>query len=745
MSVLKHLVIIKTDNGFKCSEMPRTRKRHHSRSRSRSVSRERSYNKQKKNTSNEKDGKRRRLEGIESPLYKRSLSSEDSPAPTTENEVEDVETLKNIEDTDVGAKEVQSANSIVQTSDDKVPVNEDTNTIEQENCDPPNLENDIEMKSDIEDNDNTVEENDDSQIEDKVEDKSIIIEEHEKSNLQELDNEVDVKSVEHENKSVTKVNIDKVDNRKMITTPKKALTPKQLQKKLESEKKREQKQKEREEREKQKQAERQKIKEQKEAERLKQLEMKQKEKEIKEEAKKKEKEIKEEAKKKEKEEKEQKRKEKEEQEEQKRKEKELEKQKKQQEIEEKNKEKQKEEEKKQKTAALFVNFFKKPESIIKEKKVEKPTQCVFMPFEVKADMRLPPTRKILSKDSLEKLDEFVRNQDNTASYLNDIKSETFQPGKTSKTWPYEEVDDDIVIVEEDKTLGQTICGDTSNVQKLKAKFLYFHENRRPAYFGTWRKKSAVIRPRRPFEEDTSHFNYEEDSDDDWEEEEQGESLDVSGDEEDKDAENDKDDYEVDNDFFVPHGHLSDDEIDDEENAKLSPESLKQKLKLLKDEFDEDMKSKTHKLKPRSIGCIWLNKKGDNVEEAVLKYLQPFAAIFKGQIEIKPRKEIFSSPDKKKSKPVQELPPEQIPIFLNIIHGNANNKNALVEQFLTYMANNGTKVEMSKISLKRFLKHTATYRKCTENGPMKNKFGWFVNEDVKNHYNVTLDLLAKEEK
>ena len=58
----------------------------------------------------------------------------------------------------------------------------------------------------------------------------------------------------------------------------------------------------------------------------------------------------------------------------------------------------------------------------------------------------------------------------------------------------------------------------------KAKFLSFHDNQRPAYFGTWSKKSSKVSARLPFGKDTDLFDYDYDSDDDWEEEEQGESI-----------------------------------------------------------------------------------------------------------------------------------------------------------------------------------------------------------------------------
>lgn len=59
---------------------------------------------------------------------------------------------------------------------------------------------------------------------------------------------------------------------------------------------------------------------------------------------------------------------------------------------------------------------------------------------------------------------------------------------------------------------------------MRAKLLQFHENYRPAYYGTWRKRSSIISARRPWQRDTSFFAYDVDSDEEWEEEEPGESL-----------------------------------------------------------------------------------------------------------------------------------------------------------------------------------------------------------------------------
>ena len=43
---------------------------------------------------------------------------------------------------------------------------------------------------------------------------------------------------------------------------------------------------------------------------------------------------------------------------------------------------------------------------------------------------------------------------------------------------------------------------------MKAKFLKFHENYRPAYYGTWKKKSKFISARKPLGKDKDRFDYE---------------------------------------------------------------------------------------------------------------------------------------------------------------------------------------------------------------------------------------------
>lgn len=511
-------------------------------------------------------------------------------------------------------------------------------------------------------------------------------------------------------------------------TPSKRLSLKQMEKRLDSEKKRLEKQKRKEERDREreeKEKERLRQKEEKEKLRLEKEQQKLKEKLERQ----KEREQKEEQKRKEKEEKEQKRKEKEEKEEQKRKEKEQEKIKRQTEIDEKNKEKQKMEEQKQKAAAAFVNFFvaKKSSELAEEKKQQEIISSIFMPFEVKNDMRLAPLqRRILSREDKETLTKLIETQDSKLSYLLDIKNgKTI--GKSENTWPYEEEENnDVIIVEEETDLGQSILEEKPKACKMRAKYLLFRENQRPPYFGTWRKKSKHVKPRKPFAQDKDCFNYEVDSDDEWEEEDPGESLHGSDDE---DKENDSsNEYEVDNDFFVPHGHLSEDEMDDEENAAFSPESHKFKLKILKNEFDEEMKLKTHKIKPRLIGCIWYNKDHEIEDAAIDKYLKPFTILHNNNIIIKERSNSRLNDVKNGT---INLDKEHVRDFLKVIDGNTRKRKVIVEEFQKHLQEKD--VVVSKQTLNKCFRRMAQWGKGEANS--KKLLSWSISEEYKKEYSI----------
>ncbi|XP_052742606.1 chromatin assembly factor 1 subunit A [Bicyclus anynana] len=451
------------------------------------------------------------------------------------------------------------------------------------------------------------------------------------------------------------------------------LTPKQLQKKLESTKKKEEKEKERLEREKKKQLE----KEEREKQRREKEEQRKREREEKEEAKKKEREEKEELRKKEKEEKEkqrelekkqkeekeeQKRKEKEEKEEQRKKEKEAredEKRKKQEAIEQ---EKQEQEQKKKKAAEAFVSFFVPKQKTEKDQVTIKSVSKndMLSSFTIKSDMRLAPTVRVrLNNEDIKCLDNLLQEQNvpEKSLYIKSLKEGMRKPLTDTKTWPLSDQndDDDVMIVEDElpppvDAVSQIITCESVPHEKLRPKLLAFHDNRRPPYWGTWRKKSAFIKARQPFKTDEKLLDYEVDSDEDWEEEQDGESIDGSA--AGSDDEQDADEYEVDNEVFVPHGYLSDEEatMDEDDVLTLSPETQKARLKHLEDEFENEMKKPTEKLKPWYYGLSWEteDEKPEKCADSIWNYFGKFSMIMNDPPQLQPSNDNVE-PEKKKVK------------------------------------------------------------------------------------------------
>ncbi|XP_011504216.1 PREDICTED: chromatin assembly factor 1 subunit A-B [Ceratosolen solmsi marchali] len=512
----------------------------------------------------------------------------------------------------------------------------------------------------------------------------------------------------------------------------KRLTPKQIKKKLEIQKNRENREKQKFEREKKLLEERENKKKEKEEKRR---ERKEKEKSLKE---------------------------------QKKKDKELRELKKQAEIEQKLKEKEAKEEerkrkedekleaerKKLKAASNFVSFFvakkpmeSKPEE---ESKIERSN---FMPFEIKADMRVAPViRRTLNKHEKMKLDEVIGRSDIDRSklYIDKIKTEKFNIKKSGRTWPFE-ANDDIIIIDEEES-SNVIQASNTEVEKHRAKFFLFEENRRPPYWGTWRKISRTINPRRPFAMDTDCFDYEVDSDDEWEEEEPGESLHGSDDEKEKDEDNaEENEYDVDNDFMVPHGYLSEEEIgaDEEDEDDINPEKQQTKLKILGEQFEAERNIKTKKLKPKVIGCIWLNKNNaypQNTPEHAVHFLT-VRHIWVNHVPLiltppadaentndnengTPSNKTNAASSARKAKALEEAMPD----LIRLLHGNTHGRGFLVKEFLEYW---GKKKEgeksIPKAKLQQKFREIASWIACPEVGPMHEKVCWYVGEEYRIRY------------
>lgn len=522
---------------------------------------------------------------------------------------------------------------------------------------------------------------------------------------------------------------------------------------------------------------------------------------------------------------EQKRKEKEDKEEQRRKEKEEKEKKKQAELEQKNEEKRKkenlkaeekrkkeedkkkadeekrkaeeeEERKKAKASALFTKFFVPKSSKTEREEVPPPTSTVqnFMPFEVKADMKIAPlVRHTLTSSQKHCLDEAVKansNVEKSGLYLHSLRSGVINPKVAFRTWPLEEIkeDDDVSIIEEANDAG-VLISEEKKVEKMKAKFLQFHENHRPAYHGTWRKTSTDVTGRRPFGQEKI-LDYEVDSADEWEEEEPGESLHGSDDEKEKESD---DEYEVDNGVFVPHGYLSEDEGDEEENEEvLSPETQKAKLKLLGEEFEAQMKSKTSALKPIIIvltAALQASSLGSSRYQKLLErravWREDEGAINLSQLKnddcldgqgvpsSDPNCVTFTSGPGAKKKIISE---EAIPALITLVHGNQNKRVFLTNEFSAFLGksrssstDNAEETALagqleasgqpirpstpsaptvnpltlkwpglppaSRISISNKIKEIATWGACPEEGPLHNRMCWYVPEETRVKYGL----------
>ena len=548
----------------------------------------------------------------------------------------------------------------------------------------------------------------------------------------------------------------------------KKLTPKQIAHKEKLEKQRKEKEAKKEAEKQAKEAERQKEKDRKEAEKQKEKERKEAERKAKEaqkEAERKEKEALKEAERlekeklkqeketeklKEKERKEAEKKAKEAQKEAERLEKEEQARKKQEEKDEKEKA---EKAKAEKAKMSFASFFVKKQKAASEPSEPQKENSIFTQFQVKSNMKVAPILRGLIANDFE-LNTGVPIEE---LYLNKLSKGHFKPGKQSRTWPYaSKVDDEIEILEDEEDeddIGEEILNESlikPSEKKVfkKAKLLQFHDNQRPAYFGTWTKKEEKISGRTPFGK-FADFDYEYDSDDDWEEEEQGESLsDEEKDQEEDEKEDEKLDEDDDDGFFVGHGVLDKDELrndDDEDDEAFDEELEMKKQKLKAQQFEEEYKKKKPtKLKPRVFGCFWndpahAHDKDDQVRinhESFIKILNPFKAVVLQQIGLiqtslsKPKVEEKESPstaEAPKAKVLKEFPESAMLDLIKLVHANTNKKPFLAREFVEYWSskNSGTKLSQ-QLTLKK-LQEIADYQ--------KQERCWKVKDDVLKTFNV----------
>lgn len=343
---------------------------------------------------------------------------------------------------------------------------------------------------------------------------------------------------------------------------------------------------------------------------------------------------------------------------------------------------QKEKEKTERAKAAFFKFFTKGVTATPTAQISR-TEGVFKPFQVSDDMTLAPVVPAAAQERFnkEQLDHALQFQDSRTLYLQILKSGNYKDVKLRKRLRKQRMCDADVIVLDKQAAAEFF---------LTAKLLQFSENVRPPYWGTWRKQSKIIGPRKPFGQDEI-FDYEVDSDDEWDEGGPGESL--SGTENEVESE---DDYEVDNEFFVPHGYLSPEEEKEEDEEMVNdPEKQKAILKLKQQEFESERKQKTTELKPIILGCFFEN--GSILQDNGLRtFLLAYCAellsdtpiptnftVKKFQSDSTLHSNTNSPSASNAAKKGKAVPEEAMPHLIRLLHGNVNGRETLIKEFQTF--------------------------------------------------------------
>uniref|UniRef100_A0A8D2PNF3 Chromatin assembly factor 1 subunit A n=1 Tax=Zosterops lateralis melanops TaxID=1220523 RepID=A0A8D2PNF3_ZOSLA len=316
--------------------------------------------------------------------------------------------------------------------------------------------------------------------------------------------------------------------------------------------------------------------------------------------------------------------------------------------------------------AEITRFFQKPKTPQAPKTLA--GSCgKFAPFEIKENMVLAPLSRVaLDPDYLEQLDKLLHAQNAELSFLRELKHR--KPRKTGPTLvndSSDSVNSDVVVVD---TCQSDAVPEREKFGRMK--LLQFSENHRPAYWGTWNKRTPLIRARNPWSKDTKLLDYEVDSDEEWEEEEPGESLSHS----EEDDEEEGEDEDEDDGFFVPHGYLSEDEGVTEE---CDPENQKVRQKLKAKEWDELIAKgkRFHVLQPVKIGCVWERAAAkDSSTNTDLKVLQQFTAcVLEPPV---PEEEQQTQKCSKKRAKDQQILAHLLPL----LHGNVHGSKVIIQEF-----------------------------------------------------------------
>lgn len=175
----------------------------------------------------------------------------------------------------------------------------------------------------------------------------------------------------------------------------------------------------------------------------------------------------------------------------------------------------------------------------------------------------------------------------------------------------------------------------------------------------------------------------------------------------------------------------------------SPETQKARLKIMQQEFVEEHKKKTEKIKPRIIGCIWVRTRHggqDQCSPVVWEMLSARAMISSEPITTipdDPEDEKLEQSSTNTSKKIK-ITEDGIKELIRLVHGNPNSKKFLSDEFAAYRKQKYSEdegyQEFMLISSK--IKEISEYKQSTEDGPMFKVKAWFVKPEILEKYQLT---------
>lgn len=205
---------------------------------------------------------------------------------------------------------------------------------------------------------------------------------------------------------------------------------------------------------------------------------------------------------------------------------------------------------------------------------------------------------------------------------------------------------------------------------------------------------------------------------------------------------------MDNEFLVPHGYLSDEEGEkDEDERPLSPTAAKEQLKLKEEQFERELKEKTCHIKPSLIGCCWEEQEQ---EEQLLKVLRRYGAVFISAVPVILQQSQLMCDSGGGSPTVDEaaIKSEKVaskrlvgeadmPVLIRILHGTSYSKAIIVNEFLAHLERTRPedKNAPSKLQIVAKIAEIASWSKCSEVGAMNGRTCWLVQPEVLERYNM----------